>query len=208
MRRTGSRRVLPVLGAVVVAGIFTVGAERAVAQAATADGVAAAPSAATLRQGVAGRWVGALGYRDYQTNELFELPVITTIVAVGDGLTLVQTSRFDDGPGKEGAAKVVWITTTSLDDAAASTTTQASYRAGETVELETEAVAVRTWSDATHWTLIYSHVGSDDDAPADIRITETRDGDALLSVKEVRPVGSDEAAWRFRNQTRLTRSVD
>ncbi|CAN5341018.1 hypothetical protein BH09PSE1_BH09PSE1_27150 [soil metagenome] len=162
-----------------------------------------APSPVDLRQGLTGAWSGALGYRDYQSDRMFELPVQTTIEAVGDGLTLIQKSRFDDGPGK-----VVWITTTSLDDRTANTTTAASYRAGETVEVSTEALRVAASADASHWTLVYSHTGSDDDAPADIRITETRDGDDLLSIKEVRPAGGDDTAWRFRNQTRLTRTAD
>jgi len=161
------------------------------------------PSAVVLRQGLTGIWEGALGYRDYQTDRLFELPVRTTIEAVGDGVTLIQTSRFDDGPGK-----VVWITTTSLDDPVAGTTTSASFRAGNAVEPATETLRVQTYVDADHWTIIYSGTGSDDDAPADIRIIETRDGPGLLSIKEVRPVGGDDTAWRFRNQTRLTRIDD
>ena len=157
-------------------------------------------SATELRLGLAGRWTGALGYRDYQSDRLFELPVVTTIASPGDGATLVRQSLFDDGPGKP-----VWITTISLDDPAAGTSTSTSFRAGETPELSTETVRVSAFTDPTHWTLIYAETGEDNEAPADIRVTETRDGDALLVVKEVRPVGAGDGAWRFRNQTRLTR---
>lgn len=161
------------------------------------------PSATELRLGLVGHWTGSLGYRDYQTNALFEIPVTTTITTPGDRATLVRQSLFDDGPDKP-----VWITTVSLDDAAAGTVAATSLRAGNTLELITEAVHVAAFGDATHWTLIYSRTGEDNDASADIRITETRAGDTLLEVKEVRPAGSGDDAWRFRNQTRLTRASD
>ncbi len=163
----------------------------------------AAASAATLLRGIAGRWSGALGYRDYQSDRLFEIPVTTTIVQVADGVTQVRTALFDDGPDKP-----VWITTTSLLDEAAGTVASASYRAGRAVELTTETIRVAGWIDQTHWTLVYESVARDDDQPAEIRVTETRDGDSLMSVKTVRPVGADDSAWRFRNQTRLTRLGD
>ena len=161
------------------------------------------PSPVELRLQLIGRWSGALGYRDYQTDELFEIPVVTTIETPGDGATLIRKSLFNDGPNRP-----VWITTISLDDAEAATSTSASFRAGRTPELSTEAVEVSAYVDAVHWTLVYRRTGEDDEAPAEIRITETRDGDALVEVKEVRPVGAAEDAWRFRNQTRLTRTGD
>jgi len=161
------------------------------------------PSATDLRLGLVGRWSGALGYRDYQTDQLFEIPVQTTITTPGDGATQLRQSLFDDGPDKP-----VWITTVSLDDIEAGTSTSASFRAGQRPELSTETVTVSAFADATHWTVVYAQTGEDDDAPADIRVTETRDGDSLMEVKEVRPVGSGDDAWRFRNQTRLNRLGD
>ena len=56
--------------------------------------------------------------------------------------------------------------------------------------------------------MVYDSLAEDDDQPAEIRVTETRDGDSLMSVKTVRPVGAEDSAWRFRNQTRLTRVGD
>lgn len=159
-----------------------------------------APTAVELRLGLIGRWSGALGYRDYQSDALFEIPVVTTIETPGDGATLIRRSLFNDGPNNP-----VWITTVSLDDPEASTSTSAGFRAGRTPDLSTETVEVAAFHDASHWSLIYRRIGEDDDKPADIRITETRDGDALVEIKEVRPVGAADDAWRFRNQTRLTR---
>ena len=45
------------------------------------------PAPATLEAGLAGRWHGALGYRDYQSDALFELAVDTDIRALADGAT-------------------------------------------------------------------------------------------------------------------------
>mgnify|MGYP001810398744 CR=1 FL=1 len=96
----------------------------------------------------------------------------------------------------------------SLDDRSASTSAAASYRAGRPPELSTDAVAVSAYQGPTSWTLVYTQTGEDNDEPADIRVTETRDGDSLTEVTEVRPVGAGEDAWRFRNQTQLTRVGD
>jgi hypothetical protein len=178
-----------------------------VALAAANDGPSAqapaADSATAPLRSLVGRWSGALGYRDYQSDRLFEIPVTTTIVQVADGVTQIRTSLFDDGPDTP-----VWITTTSLLDEAAGTVTSASYRSGQSVALTTETVRLATWTDPAHWTLVYESVAEDDDQPAEIRVTETRDGDSLMSVKDVRPVGADDSAWRFRSQTRLTRLGD
>lgn len=163
----------------------------------------ATPSAAALQRSLAGRWTGALGYRDYQSDRLFEIPVATTIVQVADGVTQIRTSLFDDGPDKP-----VWITSVSLHDEAAGSLSSASYRADRPVELTIEQISVSDWRDETHWTVTRASLAEDDDRPAEIRVSETRDGDSLMSVKTVRPVGSDDAAWRFRNQTRLTRVGD
>ena len=192
-------RPLAILACSVVLGMAPFAAE---ASAQTTE-LAAAPSAASLHRALAGRWTGALGYRDYQTDRMFEIPVATTIIQVADGLTQIRTSLFDDGPDKP-----VWITSVSLHDQGAGTVASASYRAGRPVELTTETIRVADWRDDAHWTLVYESTAQDDDQPAEIRITETLDGDSLMSVKTVRPVGAGEDAWRFRNQTRLTRVSD
>jgi hypothetical protein len=161
---------------------------------------APSPSATELRQGLTGSWSGALGYRDYKTDRLSEIPVTTTIEVLPDGVTMIRRSLFDDGPNKP-----VWITTVSLDDPAAGTSTSATFRAGRSPSLSTEFVQRSAYRDPYHWTVIYRETAEDDDQPAEIRVTETRNGDSLVSVKDVRPVGADDLAWRFRNQTRLTR---
>lgn len=166
-----------------------------------AAAAAAAPSPAVLQAGLAGNWRGALGYRDYQSNKLEELPVRTEIRALGDGVTVIRISTFDDGP-KTG---LVYITTASLYAPAAGTVTDVSLRKGRAVETTTERVAVTAFADATHWALRYDEEGTDDDKPAKLRVAETRDGDNLLSIKEVLPAAAADGVWHFRNQTRLTR---
>ena len=162
---------------------------------------APAPTPAALESGLAGRWRGALGYRDYQSNKLEELPVVTEIRAIGDGVSIVRVSMFDDGP-KTGT---VTITTAALYDDKAGTVSEVSLRKGRPVEVTTEHVAVTAFADATHWTLSYTEDGQDNDAPAKLRITETLTDDTLLSVKEVLPATATDGVWRFRNQTRLVR---
>jgi len=162
----------------------------------------AAPSAPALELTLAGHWTGTLGYRDYQSNTLFRLKVNTEIRAIGDGVTLVRISEFDEGPGRTPA----FITSASLYDPAASTVTTAGLRKGRAVEAATEALRVAAYTDATHWTVIAETDGEDDNKPARLRVTEVRDGDKLTATKEVMPVGA--AVWAFRNVTELVRVGD
>ncbi len=157
------------------------------------------PAPAALEAGLAGQWHGALGYRDYQSNTLFELAVDTDIRALVDGGTVVRVSKFDEGPKKAPA----FITTASLFTAGS--VTAATLRAGRPVELATDRVSVTDFTDAAHWTMCYEEDGRDGGEPARLRVTETRTGDALLTVKEVLPASATDGVWRFRNQTRLTR---
>jgi hypothetical protein len=161
-----------------------------------------APSPAVIQSSLVGHWVGALGYRDYQSNKLFELAMKTDVRAVPDGLTFVRTSSFDDGP-KVG---LVWITSSSLYDPAMGTVTTTTLRKGRAVETETDKVTVVSYHDPAHWSVRYEREGTDDDKPAKLRTTETRNGDAVLAVKEVMPVDAVAKGWQFRNQVRLIRT--
>ena len=160
------------------------------------------PSPLDLQAGLAGKWIGALGYRDYQSNEMFELAMKTEVRAVPDGLTFVRTSSFDDGP-KVG---LVWITSSSLYDPAMGTVTTTTLRNGRAVETETDKVTVVSYRDPAHWSVRYEREGTDDNKSAKLRTTETRNGDAVLAVKEVMPVDAVAKGWQFRNQVRLIRT--
>jgi hypothetical protein len=156
---------------------------------------------AQLQSAMAGNWTGALGYRDYQTNELFELPVETKISAVPDGVTIVRVSNYDDGP-KTG---IVYITTTAFFEAPDRMTSFVA-RKGRALETLTDTVRVTAYADPTHWTITYERSGTDGNSPARIRTTEVRDGDSVLAKKEVMPLSETAKGWQFRNQLRLTRA--
>lgn len=159
----------------------------------------ASPPPAQLQAGLAGQWTGALGYRDYQTDKLEEIPVATEFRSVGDGVTLIGVSTYDDGP------RVGSVYITSVQHFAGDSATTATARKGRAMELTTDALAVTRYVDATHWTIVASRDGSDDDKPAKLRTTETRDGDSLLSIKEVLPASATDGTYVYRNQRRLTR---
>jgi len=160
----------------------------------------AASTPAELVLPLAGHWEGALGYRDYQTDKLFELPVKTVIENVPDGATQVRTSVYDEGARQ----KPVWIISLVQWGNDGSVTT-ASLRAGREPETFTERADMASYLGPEQWTIVYRRTGLDDDKPAEIRVTDTRSGDELLSIKEVRPTGGANLPWRFRNQTRLKR---
>lgn len=159
-----------------------------------------AASAQDLLAGLAGEWRGALGYRDYQSNRLFELPVETSITLATDGRTLVRSSRFDEGDAPD-----VFIHSMSGFDDASGLYETAGFRAGRAMYVTRERAEVRAARDDAHWTMVFTERGRDDDRDADIRVTLTRDGDETLSVKEVDYLDDPAVHWEFRNQTRLTR---
>ena len=163
----------------------------------------ASPSPAELQAGLAGKWSGALGYRDYQSNKLFELPVRTEITALPDKATVLRVSVFDDGP----ATGLVHITSASLYDAAKGSVSTTTLRKGRTVETVSDAVTLLRFTDPEHWEVRYERDGTDDDKPARVRTTETRDGNRVTSVKEVMPRATEAKGWQFRNQTRLERAA-
>ena len=160
-----------------------------------------AASATALIQKLAGEWSGALGYKDYQSGELFELPVKTTIRNIPDGVTQIRESEFDEGAKQP----PVWITTATIFERDGAQLTYAGFRKGRDVELRKQQIRLERYAGPTNWTIVYSERGLDGDSQSDIRITETRDGDSLKEVKEVRPLNDAKAAWTFRNQTVLKR---
>lgn len=167
--------------------------------AAPAPDTAPAPDAASLEAGLSGRWQGTLGYRDYQSDKLEELPMQTRLEALPDKSTIIRISTFDDGP----RVGNVFITTASLFDSKAGAVTTVSLRRGRPLAPQTEQVRVTRFADATHWTITFEADGTDDEKPARLRTTEVRDGDVLITTKDVQLQGS--SAWQFRNRSRLTR---
>lgn len=157
------------------------------------------PAPAALEAGLAGRWQGTLGYRDYQSDKLQEIPVQTRIEALADARTIIRVATFDDGP----RVGNVFITTASLHDSDAGTVTSAILRRGRPVETIIEQVRTAAYADPAHWTMIAEADGRDNNAPARLRTTTVRDGDTVIATKDVQPAG--QGPWLFRNRTRLTR---
>ncbi len=159
------------------------------------------PRADKLEIGLKGAWRGALEYRDYQSGNKFELPMTAQIEVGMDNATITRVSTFDDGP----VTGMVYITTVSLFDKTASQVTNAVFRKSHTVDMWIDDARVAAYQDGSHWTIVYQHVGIDNEKPAEVRITQTRIGDTLITLKEVKPVGAADKDYLFRNQVRLVR---
>ena len=160
---------------------------------------------AAARAALTGTWAGKLEYLDYSANKWFGIPVNTQIEDQGDGATMIRKSDFDDGP-KVGNVR---ITTIELLDPAAGTVTTGTFRKGRSVETFTYAVRFDgTPADTSHWAMVEEALGTDDDRPAKLRLTTTRDGDSIETVKQIDFQDDDKAEWITRNRTRLSRIGD
>jgi hypothetical protein len=173
---------------------------------AIADDAASPPiDVATARASLVGKWEGSLEYLDYSADKWFGIPVKTQIEDQGDKATMLRRSDFDDGP-KVGNVR---ITSVELFDAAAGTVTTGTFRKGRTVEVTTFAVRLDAAAkDATHWVMIEETLGKDNNRPATLRLTTTRNGDKIETLKQVDFQDDEKAEWLTRNRTRLTRTGD
>lgn len=148
-----------------------------------------------------GEWSGSLEYRDYSADRWFGLPVKVSIRDGGDGVTQLRIADFDDGP-KVGIVRITTITMLGEDRV---TEHVASFRKGRVPELSASRLTLSRAIDAAHWTIISEADASDDNRPARIRITLTRDGDQMISLKEVDFSDDSGEAWLQRNRQTLTR---
>jgi hypothetical protein len=166
---------------------------------------AAAPPALTItdaRAATAGTWRGELQYRDYQSDRWVGIPVSVTIEPVGDGVTLLRRAVFDDGP----ARGAVYITSLAMLGADGVTEYTTGFRAGREPEIDSARLQVTEALDAAHWSLVATRTGTDDDRPARIRETTTREGDRLTTLKEVDFTDDSTETWLQRNRTVLTKA--
>jgi hypothetical protein len=158
------------------------------------------PTVADARASLLGRWHGKLEYRDYQADKWFGLPVAVEVRDGGDGVTLIRTADYDDGP-KAGNVRITTVAMLAADGAHESS---ATFRKGRAVELQTAALALRNARDPQHWTLIETITGTDADRPAVLRLTTTHDGASLVTLKEVDFTDDAETKFLPRNRTTLT----
>jgi hypothetical protein len=117
-------------------------------------------------------------------------------------VTLIRTADYDDGP-KTGNVR---ITTVSMLAADGTHESSATFRKGRSVELQEASLALAAAADAEHWTLVETIAGRDDDRPAAIRLTTVRDGNSLVTLKEVDFSDDAKAEWLARNRTTLSRA--
>lgn len=156
------------------------------------------------RDAQVGRWEGKLEYRDYQADKWFGLPVKVTVRDGGDGVTQIRVADFDDGP----TAGIVRITSVAMLGKDGTTEYTGTFRKGRAAELGSAQLALAAGADAAHWTLVSTESGSDDDRPARIRVTTTRDGDTLVALKEVDFADDAGETWLVRNRETLRRVGD
>ena len=161
----------------------------------------APPDLAAARASQVGSWTGKLEYRDYQADKWFGLPVAVTISDGGDGVTQIRVADFDDGP-RVGNVRITSVSMLGKDGATEFT---ATFRKGRDPELDKAQLTLANATDAAHWTIQSEETGTDDDRPARIRVTTTRDGDAMTSLKEVDFTDDTKAEWIQRNRQTLTR---
>lgn len=158
------------------------------------------PSLAELLAATAGDWQGELQYRDYQSNEWEGLPVKVKVAAQGDGVTMVRTAAFDDGP----KAGTVFITTVTQVDPGTGRENYAAFRKNREPDSGAAQLSVASGPrDLTHWTIIATETRKDGDSPALVRETTTRCGTSLVTLKEVDPLGDGITEWKPRNRTVL-----
>ena len=149
-----------------------------------------------------GHWVGELQYRDYQSNRWEGLPVKVAITLQPDGVTLIRTAEYDDGP----QTGLVWITSVTQLDSAGQKQSYALFRKGRPVDTGTADLTMRgPTTDANHWTVVSLETRKDGDSLAQVRETTTRDGAEMVTLKEVNPLDDGKDEWLPRNRLILKR---
>ena len=154
---------------------------------------------AQARASTAGAWTGQLQYLDYQSGEWQGIPVTVAVTVEGDGNTLSRRAAFDDGP----RVGTVYITSLAMLGKDGTTEYTTGFRAGRTPELSAHTLTLTAAADAQHWTMLAVRDGEDDDRPARIRETTTRDGARLVTLKEVDFLDDAGEEWFSRNRTVL-----
>ena len=170
---------------------------------AAAQDAAPAITLAEARASTAGEWAGQLQYLDYSSGAWQGIPVTVSNEVVGDGNTLIRRAAFDDGP----RVGNVFITSLAMLDKDGTTEYSTGFRAGRTPELSATTLTLTAARDAAHWTIRAELDGMDDDRPARIRETTTRDGASLVTLKEVDFLDEPGEEWFNRNRSVLERQA-
>jgi hypothetical protein len=157
---------------------------------------------AEARASTKGAWTGELQYLDYSSGEWQGIPVTVSNELLGDGNTILRRAEFDDGP----RVGTVFITSLAMLDKDGATEYSTAFRAGRTPDLSAYTLTLAAAADAEHWTIRAELDGTDDDRPARIRETTTRDGASLVTLKEVDFLDEPGEQWFSRNRSVLERA--
>lgn len=157
------------------------------------------PQQALLR--LEGEWSGALEYRDYQSDKWFALPVSRTVKVLEDKTTVLETSRYDDGP----QTGIVYIYSLSGFEPDGRTLASASFRKGKPASEERETLSLAKGATADNWTLYFESTGTDDERPARIRVTMTYRDNGYTTLKEIDFTDDATETWVTRNRSHMTR---
>jgi hypothetical protein len=169
---------------------------------AAAEDAAPAITLAEARASTAGDWTGQLQYLDYSSGKWEGIPVTVTVTLEGDGNTLTRHATFDDGP----RVGNVFITSLAMLGKDGATEYSTGFRAGRTPEVSAYTLTLTAATDAEHWTIRAEQDGTDDDRPARIRETTTRDGASLVTLKEVDFLDEPGEQWFSRNRSVLEKT--
>lgn len=172
-----------------------------IAQTAPAEESAAVAQPIDLLNTLVGEWDGTLEYLDYGANKWFGIPAHTTIQSGGDGVTFIRTTDFDDGP-KVG---IIRITSISMMGSDGVTEYSNSFRKGRVPELTSATLRIESYTDPAHWVMVSEGAGMDANRPATLRLTTTRDGAQVVTLKEVDFADDDKAEWLTRNRTTMNK---
>ena len=145
-----------------------------------------------------GVWEGELYYLDYQSGQRFPIPLRMEAEMSPDGATLLRRLTYTD-PGVK--VHAINLLTVDRDDGRL---VEAYFRERRGQYFHHELTAAEFTSE-TRWRIVYEQDGTDDDRPARIRQTLSRDGDRLASTKEVRFLDEEDGAFFLRNGTELQR---
>lgn len=184
------------VGCVALLAVFG-GAHLATGQAVQPVGAtsALAPSARTVHAALAGRFTGALRYRDYQDSTRFvTLPTELTGVPSADSSSVRLDFAYDDGPGKI-------VRSSDHFELAGNATV---LRWGPADGRQPPSVfTVRALSVGDTIRMVAETEGSDDNRPATLRETITISAGGIGILKEVR--FSSALPWLFRHGYTLRR---
>lgn len=164
-----------------------------------AEGGVVDDSALSAFKASEGIWEGELYYLDYRSDKRFGIPMRIDAEMTPDGATLVRRLTFTD-PGS--LVHAVNLLTVERDSGEL---VEAFFRE-RSGELLRYSIVAAEYVSETQWRVIYEQDGTDDDRPARIRHTMTRDGELMTSSKEVRFQG-EEGKFLLRNGTKV-RLVD